>query len=72
MEAVKAGIANFRAFQLRGNTFFDSYEAETKERKRTDTRRSRIHFALLGGLITVIAGCVIALFTWVLNGHHIV
>jgi hypothetical protein len=37
-----------------------------------DKKRARIHFTLLGGLITLVVGCAIALFTWVLDGHHAV
>ncbi len=72
MTVVEQGVSNFRNFQSRANTFFTNHDAREDEREKVDKRRATIHFALLGGLITIITGCAIALFTWVLQGHHIV
>lgn len=58
MRVVKEGVANFRNFQQRGNTFFDSYEAEKELREKIDKRRSRIHFALLTCLITLVGWAI--------------
>lgn len=73
------GVSNFRRFQteMRDHRsdvrdFISRHEVREEERDRMDKRRARIHFALLGGLITLVVGCAIALFTWVLNGHHTV
>lgn len=72
MIVVEAGVSNFRNFQSKVSKFVDDHEAREDERDRTDKRRARIHFALLGMLLTIVSGCAIALFTWVLDGHHTV
>lgn len=72
MRTVKEGVSNFRSFQQKLSTFVDTHEARETEREKIDRRRARLHFMLLGGLITIVTGCAIAMFTWVLGGHHTV
>lgn len=70
MTVVEQGVANFRAFQKDARDFFARHDAREQERDKVDRKRSRIHYALLSGLIALIVGCAVALFTWVLSGHH--
>jgi hypothetical protein len=72
MAAVEEGVSNFRRFQTKLSTFVDTHEAREAERECTDKRRATIHFALLGMLLAIVSGCAIALFTWVIEGHHTV
>lgn len=57
-------------FQDKMNSFVDVFYAMQKERDHRDSKRAKIHFALLSGLIALIVGCAVALFTWVLSGNH--
>jgi hypothetical protein len=61
-----------RPFHQRLERFMTEFESRQDERDKIDRRRARIHFALLSALITLVVGCAIALFTWVLNGRHTV
>src|SRR5579863_1722919 len=61
-----------RPFHQRLERFMTEFETRQEERDVVDRRRARIHFTLLSALITLVVGCAIALFTWVLNGHHTV
>lgn len=77
--SVEEGVANFRKFQYEMREhrdavreFIATHKESEKNREHIDKRRAHIHFALLSGLITLVAGCAIALFTWILNGHHTV
>jgi hypothetical protein len=72
LKLVESGVANFRDHQAFMKAFVTEYRVEEKNKINTDKKRARIHFTLLGGLITLVVGCAIALFTWVLDGHHAV
>jgi hypothetical protein len=72
LKLVESGVANFRDFQGVMRDFVTDHKADEEHKADMDRRRARIHFTLLGGLITLIVGCAIALFTWVLDGHHAV
>lgn len=50
----------------------EAEEVHQVEQEKKDARRSKIHFSLLGGLITLLVGITIALVTWILSGHHFV
>jgi hypothetical protein len=69
---LKAFVPRVEVLETTVLKFIEKHEAQEEIREVTDKRRARIHFALLGGLITLIAGCAIALFTWILQGHHVV
>lgn len=79
MSTVELGVSNFRQFQqdMRDSVdeikeFIVGHEVRDQEKEKVDRRRSKIHFALLTALITLVIGCAVALFSWVLNGHHTV
>ena len=61
-----------RPFHQRLERFMTEFETRQDERDKIDRRRARIHFTLLSALITLVVGCAIALFTWILNGKHTV
>lgn len=65
MEVVKEGVANFRAFQLENRDFMGWFRAQEETRTKTDKRRSRIHFWLLG----LLGSLIVALFIYLLNSH---
>jgi hypothetical protein len=64
MDLVERGVANFRDFQEDARDFFSRQDEREKIKDQLDKRRSRIHFALLGGLISLVVGLIIAAFTW--------
>src|SRR3954463_5883422 len=72
LKLVESGVANFRDFQCIMRDFVTDHKADEAHKADMDRRRAPTHFTLLGGLITLIVGCAIALFTWVLEGHHAV
>lgn len=72
MKVMEDEMVGIRAFQHEALNFFSRHDAREEEREKLDKKRAHIHFVLLGGLITLVAGCAIALFTWILNGHHAV
>jgi hypothetical protein len=47
-------------------------EEREATRARTDKLRSRIHFALLGALLTLVVGCAVVLFQMWVEGHKVV
>jgi hypothetical protein len=51
---VESGVANFKKFQMRGDKFFDRYEAIEEEREK---RRKRI-IAVLAIVVPVVIGLV--------------
>lgn len=72
LQVMEAIIPKFHALEDRVSTFIDRYETREELREKLDARRSKIHFSLLAGLISLIVGCALALFSWVLAGHHTV
>ena len=73
LAVVEALIPRVKALEDGMSAFLIEYRTNEKTKEKLDSRRAKIHFALLTGLITFIIGCAIALFTWVLDGqHHIV
>src|SRR5215469_14145695 len=85
METVEEGVANFKAFQKLMTDFVTRNEERAKhrtereqeekaERDKKDTTRARIHFALLGGVISLIVGLMLAAVNWATNfekRHHV-
>lgn len=72
MTLVEKGVSNFREFQQDARDFFTAHNAREEAKERIDKRRATIHYCLLTGLIALIVGCAVTLFTWVINGHHAV
>lgn len=70
--ALEVLVPRFIALEDKVGTFIDQHVASEAVKAEIDRRRAHIHFALLGGLITLVTGCAIALFSWVLAGHHVV
>ena len=78
LDRVEEGVSNFRDFQQEARDFFtraderaihrvQQEEEEKEERDRLDQRRSRLHFTLLGGLISLIVGLTLWLVQWTTN-----
>ena len=63
MERVEEGVANFKSFQTDMRKFVTRFETNEENRQKTDSRRARIHYALL----TLLIGIVIAMFTFILT-----
>lgn len=72
MEQVEEGVANFRAFQLENRDYMGWSRRKREEDEARDKRRSKIHFALLGALLTLAIGIATALWQMWANGHKIV
>ena len=63
MNTVEEGVSNFIKFQADMRHFVTRFDTNEEHRKKTDARRSRIHFTLLAMLISL----VIALFSFILT-----
>ena len=72
MKLVEDGVANFRNFQALMRDFVTEHNLMTKIKAETDKARAKWHFALLGGLISLIVGLSIWFVTWVMEGKHVV
>ena len=59
MRTVEQGVANFREEQLEAREFRGWFRSQEEQRQKIDTRRSRIHFSLLAGLISLMVGLVL-------------
>jgi hypothetical protein len=64
MELVERGVANFREFQTDARDFFSRSDEREKMRDDTNKRRARVHFALLGGLISLVVGLILLFAGW--------
>lgn len=56
----------------RENAREEAEQLRQEEQDKKDTRRSKIHFSLLAGLITFVVGFALWLAQWVVSGHHFV
>lgn len=66
LELVKEGVANFRSFQVTAKDFFSRNDENEKNRRDLDRKRSKIHFALLTGLISLVVTLIILIITQVI------
>ena len=65
METVEEGVANFKLFQTDMREFVTEFKTNERNKEKTDARRSRIHY----GLLTLLCGLIIAMFTFILNHY---
>ena len=72
MAMLKTVIPRVELLEDKVSSFIDRHEAREAERDKIDRHRMRIHFALLGGLISLIVGVSIWFVSWVMEGKHIV
>jgi hypothetical protein len=63
MDKVEEGVSNFIEFQKEARVFFTTFDVNEANRKETDSRRAKIHYALL----TMLIGMVLAMFTFILS-----
>jgi hypothetical protein len=77
MNVVEQGVANFRAFHNEVREFITRADEraqmrieEDEKKQRTDKKRARFHYWLLGILSAIIVAGFSALFTWLISGNH--
>jgi hypothetical protein len=74
MTAVETAILSLAESEKTVRDFITDLKARRDERDKVDRDRARIHFTLLGGLISLVVGLILWFVGWTVNfekHHHV-